>query len=233
MSKNKTKGGYIHGIYVSAKTRNEFKRNKEQFKAEGIKSSYSLQKQKNIATKMLRMERETRRKAIAEAYKNEEVKFKEIGYNLKFFLEKYQQIEEYNQKIKLAIKQGKILSDTPLLSFPINWNTGKINLERLKKVMVKTKQTISDIRGFQYNTFYTNVREVFGSEIEEIAREALAHKTVNEIYEMFSNDIVLSPLVNYAIEYFNDDMKAEMWDPIASHVNYFLDMLEDARRGTR
>ena len=123
----KTKGGYIHGVYVSAKTRDEFRKNKEKFKSEGIKSSYSLQKQKNIATKMLKMERETRRNAIREAYKKDEVKFKEIGYSLQFFMEKYNKIEEYNQKIKLAIKQGKILSNTPILSFPINWKTGKIN----------------------------------------------------------------------------------------------------------
>ena len=45
-------GSYQHNVYVSATTKKEFKKNKDQFKSEGIRSAYSLQKQKNNQSKM-------------------------------------------------------------------------------------------------------------------------------------------------------------------------------------
>ena len=50
-------GSYQHNVYVSAKTKLEFKKDKEQFKMEGIKSAYSLQKQKNILSRMEAIEK--------------------------------------------------------------------------------------------------------------------------------------------------------------------------------
>lgn len=231
MAKNKTKGGYVHGIYVSAKTREEFKQNKEQYKNEGIRSSYTLQKQKNIATKALKIERETKRQQIREAYNLEKDKFQKMGYNVDYFLKSFQQIEEYNQKINLAIKQGKILSDTPLLSFPISRDNGKINLKRLKKEIKKTKTSIKKIQNKQYNVFYNNVEEVYGAEIAEITREALRDVPVEEIYNHFDDDINLSIIVNYDIDDFSDDAQKSYWEPLAKHQGHFLDMVEELRRG--
>lgn len=231
MAKNKIKGGYIHGIYVSANTREEFKKNKEQYKAEGIKSSYSLQKQKNIATKALKIERETRRQGIRDAYNLEKDKFQNMGYNLDYFLKSFQKIEEYNQKINLAIKQGKILKDTPLLSFPISIETGKINLNRLKKSIKKTKISVKKIQQKQYNVFYNNVEEVYGIEIAKITREALREVPVEEIYNHFDNDINLSIIVNYDIDDFTDEAQKSYWEPLTKHQSHFLDMVEDLRRG--
>lgn len=231
MAKNKIKGGYIHGIYVSAKTREEFKRNKEQYKSEGIKSSYSLQKQKNLSTKMLKIERETRRQEIREAYNLEKNKFQNMGYDVDYFLKSFQKIEEYNQKINLAIKQGKILSDTPLLSFPISRETGKINLNRLKKEIKKTKTPVKKIQQKQYNVFYHNVEEVYGNEIAALTKEALNEVPVEKIYNFFDNDINLSIIVNYDIDDFNDDGQRSYWEPLARHQSHFLDMVEELRRG--
>lgn len=231
MAKNKTKGGYVHGVYVSAKTREEFKQNKEQYKNEGIRSSYSLQKQKNIATKALKIERETRRQAIRDAYNLERDKFQKMGYNVDYFLKSFQKIEEYNQKITLAIKQGKILSDTPLLSFPISRDNGKINLKRLKKEIKKTKTTIKKIQNKQYNVFYNNVEEVYGAEIAKITKDALSDVPVEKIYNHFDNDVYLSLIVNYDIDDFTDEAKQSYWEPLTKHQAHFLDMVEELRRG--
>ena len=231
MSKNKTKGGYVHGIYVSAKTRKEFKENKQQYLEEGIRSSYTLQKQKNITTKMLKIERESRRESIRKAYNLEKDKLQNMGYNVDYFLKAFQKIEEYNQKINLAVKQGKILSDTPLLSFPISIETGKINLNRLKKEIKKTKTPVKKIQQKQYNVFYHNVEEVYGKEIAEITKDALNGVTVEEIYNHFNDDINLSVIVEYDIDDFDDDAQKTYWEPLATHVSHFLDMVEDLRRG--
>lgn len=231
MAKNKAKGGYIHGVYVSAKTREEFRKNKEQYKEEGIKSSYSLQKQKNIATKALKIERETRRQQIREAYNLEKNKFQQMGYDVDYFLKSFQKIEEYNQKINNAIKQGKILKDTPLLSFPIARDTGKISLKRLKKELKKLGTPVKKIQQKQYDVFYNNVNEVYGAEIAKITKEALSETPIEEIYNMFDNDVNLSIIVNYDIEDFNDDAQKSYWEPLSKHQAHFLDLVEELRRG--
>lgn len=228
--KQKIKGSYIHGVYVSAATKNEFKNNKQEFKEEGIKSAYSLQKQKNIATQARKISRAARRDVIKKAYELDKEKFSAIGYDVKFFLNQFQKIEEYNEKLRLAIKKGKILKDTPLLSFPISRDTGRINLRRLQKELKKLSNSISKIQKHQQFVFYHNVKEVYGKEIADIAQNALDGVPINDIYDTFSNDIHLSPLVNYDIEEFGENDRASLWGSIEKHQAHFLDLLEDLRR---
>ena len=231
MAKNKKlKGGYIHGIYVSAATREEFKNNKNDFKLEGIKSAYSLQQQKNIATKALKIEREAKREAIRKAYIKDVSKFTEIGYSVDDFLEAFQKIEEYNQKLEKAMKKGRILKDTPRLSFPIQKDTGRIMVKRLTSQLNKTKVSIQEIRSKQYNKFFENVKLVYGDEIYRITVKSLKNVPINTIYEIFNEDIYLSPLVYYDISSFDDEGQENFKDELSSHVNHFIDLVDEARR---
>ena len=232
MAKNKKlKGSYIHGIYVSAATKEDFKNNKNDFKNEGIKSAYSLQKQKNIATKALKIEREAKRDAIRKAYGKDASKFTEIGYSVDDFLEAFQKIDEYNQKLEKAMKKGKILKDTPRLSFPIQKDSGRIMLKRLTSQLNKTKVSIQEIRTMQYNKFFENVKLIYGDDIYRITVKSLKNVPINTIYKIFDEDIYLSPLVNYDITSFDDDGQERFKDELSVHVIHFLDLIEEARRG--
>lgn len=232
MAKNKKfKGGYIHGIYVPASTREEFKNNKNEFMFEGIKSAYSLQIQKNIATKALKLERETKRELIRKAYGKDASKFTEIGYSVDAFLDAFQKIEEYNQKLEKAMKKGRILKDTPRLSFPIEKDSGRIIIKRLTNQLNKTKVSIREIRKKQYNKFFENVRLIYGEEIYRIAVKSLKDVPINTIYKIFDEDIYLSPLVYYDISSFDDDGQERFKDELERHVVHFLDLIDDARTG--
>lgn len=232
MAKNKKfKGGYIHGLYVSAATREEFKINKNDFKLEGIKSAYSLQQQKNIATKALKIERETKRDLIRKAYVKDVSKFTEIGYSVDDFLDAFQKIEEYNQKLEKAMKKGRILKDTPRLSFPIEKDSGRIMIKRLTNQINKTKVSIREIRKKQYDKFFNNVKLIYGEEIYRITVKALKNVPINTIYKIFDEDIYLSPLVYYDMTSFDDEGQENFKDDLERHVNHFLDLIEEARRG--
>lgn len=231
MAKNKKfKGGYIHGLYVSAATREEFKNNKNEFMLEGIKSSYSLQQQKNIATKTLKIERETKRDLIRKAYVKDVSKFTEIGYSVDDFLDAFQKIEDYNQKLEKAMKKGRILKDTPRLSFPIEKDSGRIMIKRLTNQLNKTKVSIREIRKKQYDKFFDNVKLIYGEEIYRIAVKALKNVPINTIYKIFDEDIYLSPLVYYDISSFDDDGQERFKDDLERHVQHFLDLVEEARK---
>lgn len=227
---SKSKGSYIHGVYVSAATKDEFKKNKNDLKSEGIKSAYSLQKQKNIAKKALKLERSARREVIKKAYESDKARLNTIGYDVNFFLDQFKKIEDYNEKIKKAIKKGKILKDTPLLSFPISIETGKINLKRLQKELKKLDKTINQIQTTQYNLFYKNVREIYGEEIEKISKQALKGVPLNSIYETFNEDLNLSPLVNYDIGEFEQSARASVWGRAERMQDHFLELLQEIRR---
>ena len=232
MAKNKKfKGSYIHGIYVSGATKEDFKNNKNDFKHEGIKSAYSLQKQKNIATKALKIEREAKREEIRKAYIKDVSKFTEIGYSVDDFLDAFQKIDEYNQKLEKAMKKGKILKDTPRLSFPIQKDTGRIMVKRLTSQLNKTKVSIQEIRKKQYDKFFENVKLVYGEEIYRITVKSLKNVPINTIYKIFDEDIYLSPLVYYDISSFDDEGQQRFKDDLENHVNHFLDLVEEARRG--
>lgn len=231
MAKNKKlKSGYIHGIYVTAKTKEEFKNNKNDFNLEGIKSAYSLQKQKNIATKALKIEREAKRDAIRKAYGKDASKFSEIGYSVEVFLEAFQKIEDYNQKLEKAMKKGRILKDTPRLSFPIEKDSGRIMIKRLTNQLNKTKVSIREIRKKQYDKFFNNVKLIYGEEIYRIAVKALKNVPINTIYKIFDEDIYLSPLVYYDISSFDDEGQENFKDDLERHVQHFLDLVEEARK---
>lgn len=224
MAKKNIKGHYQHGVYVSAKTKQEFKKNKEQYKAEGIKSAYSLQKQKNIATKTLKLERDSRRAEIKEAYQKEEDIYKEMGIELKDLYKEFNRMEEYNQKIKRAIKQGKLLEDTPLLSFPINRITGKINRQRLQKELAKMKQTMSDIEKKQREKIFNNIKYIFGESVANDVKNKLNGVSTKEIFEQFDRDDDLCVIAIYDERNFEDDteLKDTVFD---SRLEYKLDNL--------
>lgn len=229
--KKATKGGYIHGLYVSAKTKNEFKQNKSSYREEGIKSAYSLQKQKNIATQALKLERAARREEIRLAYEKDAERLQAIGYDVKFFLNQFQRIEDYNQKIRINIQKGNILANTPLLSFPISLDTGKISLKRLQKELKKLDNSINKIKNKQYKIFFNNVKEVYGEEIYKLSVDALKDVPINKIYDTFNDDIYLSYIVNYDIDEFNSNDRLYHWENVSKAQNHFLDLIEEVRRG--
>lgn len=233
MSK-KIVGSYQHGVYVSAKTKQEFKKEKEQYKLEGIKSAYSLQKQKNILSKMEAIEKSERRQAVVDAYKLEEKKFKARGYSLESFLKDFEQIEKQNKKIKQAIKKGKLLKDTAELSFPISRDTGKINIKRLNKIIEKTKLKISEIANEQRVIFFNNVKYLWGDKAVEEIKELLIDVDTNDIYNYFENDYWFNMLVLYDVDNFTDENKKIYWDNLKAGYNRFSEYCEDlAERGVK
>lgn len=233
MAKKKIVGSYQHNVYVSAKTKLEFKKDKEQFKKEGIRSAYSLQKQKNILSKMEAIEKAERRQAVIEAYNLEAKKFKAQGYNIDKFLDAFEQIEKQNKKLKQAIKKGKLLKDTATLSFPISRDTGKINIKRLNKMLEKTKMKISEIANEQRVVFFNNVKYLWGDKAVEEIRELLVDVDTNDIYSYFANDDWFNLIVLYDVDNFTDDNKNIYWSPLKAGYNMFREHCEDLAERSR
>lgn len=227
MAKKKIVGSYQHNVYVSAKTKQEFKKNKEQFKQEGIRSAYSLQKHKNIISKMEAIEKAERRQVVVEAYKLEERKFKAQGYSLESFLEDFETIEKQNKKIKQAIKKGKILKDSATLSFPISRDTGKINIKRLNKMLSKAKLKISEIATEQRTVIFNNIDYLWGQKAVDEIKEMLAHVDTTDIYSYFANDEWFNMLVRYDVDNFTTDNKKVYWDNLKAGYNKFRELCED------
>lgn len=225
-------GSYQHNVYVSAKTKQEFKKNKVQFKAEGIRSAYSLQKQKNILSKMEAIEKAERKQAVVEAYKLDEGKFKAQGYDIDVFLDAFEKIEKQNKKIKQAIKKGKLLKDSATLSFPISQDTGKINIKRLNRILEKTKLKISEIANEQRVVFFNNVKYLWGEGAVEEIKEILIDVDTTDIYSYFQNDDWFNLLVLYDVDNFSDDNQKIYWNPLRAGYNSFAEQCKDlAERG--
>lgn len=242
MANKKIVGSYQHNVYVSAKTKQEFKKDKEQFKKEGIKSAYSLQKKKNLIARNKRnmnaiidaMEKEDRRQEVIDAYKLEERKFKARGYTLESFLEDFETIESHNKKIKKAIKKKQLLKDTGLLSFPISKDTGKINIKRLNKILSKTKIKVTEIANNQREVFFTNVKYLYGEEKVNEIRKILENVKTVDIYKYFENDDKFNIIVIYDVDNFTDSNKVTFWDHLKNGYNEFLkDCKFLAKRGEK
>lgn len=232
MSKN-IKGSYQHNVYVSAKTKQEFKKNKESYKSEGIYSAYSLQKHKNILSKIEAIEKAERKKAVVDAYNLESRRFEAMGYSLSSFLEDFEKIEKQNKKIKLAIKTGKILKDSALLSFPISQDTGKINISRLNKMLDKTKLKVSDIADEQRTVIFNNIEWLWGEKARNDISEILKNVTTNDIYYFFRNDDWFNLIVMYDVDNFSVGNQYVYWDNLRPGYNIFKEECEELakRRG--
>lgn len=227
-------GSYQHNVYVSATTKKEFKKNKEQYKIDGIKSAYSLQKHKNILSKMEALEKADRRQDVIDAYNLEAKKFKAQGQTLESFLEDFETLERQNKKIKQAIKKGKILKDTATLSFPISKDTGKINIKRLNRMLKKAEAKISEIADEQRSVIFKNIDWLWGEKGKNDIKEILEDVDTNDIYSYFSDDDHFNFIVRYDVDNFTDDNQELWWSPMKAGYNTFKELCEDlASRGKK
>ena len=220
-------GSTQHGVYISASTKKEFYKNKELFKSEGIKSPYSLQIEKDTSARIARAQAMTERKAIREAYKLEPKRFEEVNLTEKELQQINKAIRDYNKQIDKAIQQGKLVRDTPKMSFPINQKTGKINLDRLAKEVKKLDKTIKSIVDAQRYMFYNNVYEVYGYSIYEFTKETLKDVSNRAIYDEFEFDDFLSVLVRYDIRDFSDEAIERFWKPLERYQEHFIDIVKE------
>ena len=223
----KYSGSTQHGIYISAATKKEFYKNKELFKSEGIKSPYSLQIEKDTSARIARAQAMTERKAIREAYRLEPKRFEEVNLSEKELQQINKSIRDYNKQIDKAIRQGKLVRDTPKMSFPINQKTGKINLDRLAKEVKKLNKSINSIVIIQRDKFYNNVYEVYGYTIYEYAKETLKDVSNGDIYDEFEYDDFLSVLVRYDIRDFDDEAIERFWKPLVRYQDHFIDIVKE------
>ena len=224
---SKIRGSWQRGVYVSATTKKEFKENKSTYQEEGIKSAYSLQVQKDLNARIARSQAQAERKAIKEAFNKEPERFQEVNLTLKTLLEINKELRKYNKEIEKGVKQGKVIRDTPTLSFPINQRTGRINLDRLARQVRQMNKKISDIGEGQRYIFLNNVKEVFGEFVYDFTKEALKDVSIQSIYNEFDAISVLSELVRYDVRDFDDDAKERFWAPIASHQDFFVDTVKE------
>lgn len=223
----KVKGSWQRGVYVSAATKKEFKENKSTYKKEGVNSPYSLQVQKDLNARIARSQAQAERKAIKEAFNKEPERFEEVNLSLKTLLAINKELRKYNKEIEKGIKQGKVIRDTPTLSFPINKSTGRINLDRLAKQVRQLNKKISDIGEGQRYIFLNNVLEVFGEFVYDFTKEALKDVSIQNIYNEFDGISVLSELVRYDVRDFDDDAKERFWVPMASHQDFFVETVKE------
>lgn len=220
-------GSTQHGVYISATTKKEFYKNKELFKSEGIKSPYRLQIEKDTTARIARAQAMTERKAIREAYKLEPKRFDEVNLTEKELQQINKAMREYNKQIDKAIKQGKIVRDTPKMSFPINIKTGKINLDRLAKEVKKLDKSIKSIVDAQRYMFYNNVYEVYGYSIYEFTKETLKDVPNQTIYDELEFDDFLSLLVRYDIRDFSDEGIERFWKPLERYQDHFVEIVQE------
>lgn len=220
-------GSTQHGVYISATTKKEFYQNKDFYKSEGIKSPYSLQIEKDTSARIARAQAQTERKAISEAYKLEPKRFEEVNLSEKELQQINKAMRDYNKQIEKAIRQGKLVRDTPKMSFPINKKTGKINLDRLAKEVKKLDKDIKSIVDAQRYMFYNNVYEVYGYSIYEFTQETLKDVSNREIYDEFEFDEYLSLLVRYDIRDFDDEAIERFWKPLSRYQDHFVDIVNE------
>ena len=169
----------------------------------------------------------TERKAIREAYKLEPKRFEEVNLTEKELQQINKAIRDYNKQIDKAIQQGKLVRDTPKMSFPINQKTGKINLDRLAKEVKKLDKTIKSIVDAQRYMFYNNVYEVYGYSIYEFTKETLKDVSNRAIYDEFEFDDFLSVLVRYDIRDFSDEAIERFWKPLERYQEHFIDIVKE------
>ena len=219
-------------IKVRQSTKREFKENKEYYREQGIKSSIGLQKYKNELTKIKREQRANERAAIREAFARDAEKLETIGYTEEDFIEYYNQIVKYNQKIEKSKKSKYISPTTALFNFPIDRRTGKISLSRLSNVIQKiNSRSMRDIARVQRRTFFNNIRQVYGPEVEQYARNELSNVPYGHIVDVFRSYDVIDYLVIYDIEAFDDEAQDYYWKPLENRLGDVYDAIIECKGG--
>lgn len=211
-------------VKVSKTTKEEFKKNKEIYRSQGIKSSIGLQKHKNQKVRKVKAARSAMRESIREAFKSNE-KYSILGYDAEDFIEIYNQIEKYNEKIERSKKTGYISSATGTLKFPLD-QSGNISLWRLNFITQKLKISIREIRRRQVTTFYNNIKELYGEKMMEYAKSKLNRFNYGRVEDKLRDHDLLDWLVLYDIEEFNDDAREEYWRSMMEHYNTLLNQID-------
>ena len=220
----------IHGVTVTDATRREFRRNQSNLKKEGIKSAYSLQKLKNEQTKIKKSARKAVREAVRKAYKKDAEKLETMGYTVEDFIKFQNQFFEYNEKIQNLKEKGVVYPDTGVVTMPITYNTGKINLYRLQKILNKIKRfTPSKISMRQREVFMNNVELTFGDDVRREVEEALSESSNNKIYTTFIQYETFSFLVKYDAEAFDDESFDMYYASLRNNLSFFWELVEEVR----
>lgn len=219
-------------VKVSKATKREFKQNKEYYQEQGIRSSIALQRQKNLLTTIKRKQRATERSAIKAAYERDADYLQELGYTVKDFIELYNYIQNFNERIEKSKKTKYISPTTATFNFPINKIFKKIELKRLSKVINKIKSTnIRKIARVQRQIFYNNIGKVYGPEVEQYARQMLGSVPYGRIVEVFLEYDIIDYLVMYDITAFDDDAMDFHWTPLKDKLGDVYDAILDCVGG--
>lgn len=223
----KLSGSYQYGVYVSAKTKEEFKKNKEKYKNEDINSAYALQIQKDIDRRIRQMETREKsegvKKAIKEAFKRD-YKLQTLEYTPKQIFQMYKKIEKYNKKIEIAKSKGQILRETETLTFPLNKETSKINTDRLSKAIEIIKNTeIEDIKKEQYNELIENLKYIFDDEFVKDFKVVSQGLSIQKIKDIMGDYEVIDFVATYSISDFKENVKNEYWSKYKIYKNLFYD----------
>ena len=239
--KKKIVGSMQRGVYVSAATKKEFKKNKEQLKNEGIKSAYSLQIQKDIAKRakiransgITRKEREY----LELVYENS-LDYKETGYSFQHLKKIFKDIKKAKRQIENAIKKGKLPYNTSTPYLPVDKNH-RINMKRLDRMAKKAKEPISKKLGNAYRNFDDNVNALFSKD-DALELIRLAHKIpAGLLYKELESEPVMNVIVIYDwgdfvvesrpdVESIRDEIFASIGGP--SSYDYLYDLLTDILR---
>lgn len=209
--KKKIVGSVQRGVYVSAVTKKQFKKDADQYRSDGIRSPYALQIQKDIAKRAkLRANAGISRAELAslKEYYNASSKFREIGYDFADLKNFFKRIKKSKKDIEKDIKKGYLPYTTPKPYLPVYNNA--INVNRLAKILLTTKETKSERREKAYDVFDSNVMALFDEEMAEELIE-LAHRIpAGVLYNEFENHPRFNALVIYEYEAFDVDDRPDV-----------------------
>lgn len=213
MKKHKKKivGSVQRGVYVSASTKKQFKKNIEQYRSEGIRSAYALQIQKDIDKRAkLRANAGISRSELAslKEYYNASSKFREIGYDFVSLKNFFKRIKKSAKAIEREVKKGNLPYNTPMPYLPVNNNV--INVDRLAKMLVSTKKPVSQRVEDAYTAFDHNIIALFSpADANELIR--LAHMVpAGRLYREFEDEANMNVLVIYDYETFDVDDRPDV-----------------------
>lgn len=214
----------INGVRVTSATKREFWSNVEFYKEQGIKSSQALQRQRNIASRIRRAESETQNAAIRETYNKEKEKMETLGYSLQFFINVNKKIQKRAAALQLAAEK-KIILPVGKPVFPIT--EGKINLNRLNKVLKSMSRRVSSIKKDQEEKVLNNVSEVFYGYVESFKFFKSLYKSIKNKSEFYFYiaDTIGDKYYMYDIRDFRDDERSRFWYGDRSNTHIFDNLI--------
>lgn len=222
--KKKYTTSVINGIRVTSATKREFWSNVEFYKSQGIKSAQSLQVQRNIASKIQKSQRETQNEAIRAAYLKEKAKMETLGYSLQFFINLNKKIQKRSAQLQLAAEK-KVILPVGLPAFPIT--EGKINLNRLNKVVKNMSRSITSIKKDQSEKILNNITEVFYGYVESFKFFKSLYRAMKDTTELYVyiDATIGDKYYRYDIRDFRENERDRFWYSDRSNTHAFDNLI--------